>query len=400
MNKPDKKEETTKTNKKEKTKSKFKKFLSIYVIVLIILMLAFLAYVADSLTKYEKNQIENYMNDVVATLGKSSKKIGKYIDTSNLKISEFEKKNASINEGLKYIANNQKITYKLSKESTQEEKPIYDIYADDENILQITLDGTNKKTRLGLLTFNEWEIDKVEVKREEGLYVCNIIVPNNYTVYVNDKKLSSEQIESSNQDEGLAEISKYTQIPYTVKYKITNLLKKPDIKIVDDTIEGNTATKSLDYVKVESEQELKEKIKGEVDILKIAKDWSLYLTDDLTGRLHGYYSIKQYLIEDSQIDKFAYKWATGEDITFISNHSLFNPAFEDEKLSDFEIYNENAFSCKVYLKKNMRIGLGKKVEDIMHEKMYFVYYDDTEDGQDNPTWKLVNMQSVTDNNKQ
>ena len=36
----------------------FKKFLTIYVIILITLMVVFLTYVADSLIKYETNQIE------------------------------------------------------------------------------------------------------------------------------------------------------------------------------------------------------------------------------------------------------------------------------------------------------------------------------------------------------
>ena len=132
-------------------------------------------------------------------------------------------------------------------------------------------------------------------------------------------------------------------------------------------------------------------------IQKIAEDWSLYLTDDLKGNLHGFYNINKYLIKDSDIYKNAYKWATGIDITYVSSHVLSNPTFTNERIENFKIYNENAFSCEVYLQKNLKLtNANKRIEDIMHERMYFAYYQ-TQDN--NGEWKLVNMQSITDNQK-
>ena len=89
--------------------------------------------------------------------------------------------------------------------------------------------------------------------------------------------------------------------------------------------------------------------------------------------------------------KYAYKWATNVDITFISQHTFDNPAFSNIKVSNFEIYNENAFSCEVYLEKNMLLTKrgNRKIQDVMNEKMYFAYY--------NGEWKLVNMQSLSKN---
>ena len=393
----------------ETKKSVFKKFLIIYVIILLVLAGVFLGYVADSLIKYEKNQIENYMEDIIGDLKKASKnkKIEKYINTNNLHISEFEKKYTTVSEGFNELFKSNNITYKLNKDTEKSENPIYDIYANEEKILEVHLDGTSKENRLGLLTFNKWETIKIENKMEKGLYTCNILAPNNCSVYINDKVLTEDYIIEKVQNEGLTQISKYIDIPYIVKYEITELLKKPEVRIVDKNgnevkyiEEGNTISKGLDFISANTEEEAKQHIKGEIDILKVAKDWSLYLTDDLEGRLHGFYNISKYLIEDSDIEKFAYKWATGVDITFVSSHILLNPTFTDEKISNFEIYNENAFSCEVYLQKNLKLESGgKKIEDKMNERMYFAYYDETEDGVDNPTWKLVNMQSVADNNK-
>ena len=90
----------------------------------------------------------------------------------------------------------------------------------------------------------------------------------------------------------------------------------------------------------------------------------------------------------------AYSWATSIDITFTSQHTLKNPTFTNTKVSDFEVYGKDAFSCTVYLEKNMRIANGKDKVDVMHDKLYFVHNDITNDGKDNPTWKLVEMKSV------
>lgn len=394
---------------KKQKKSKFKKFLNIYVIILFILMLAFLGYVADSLVKYEKNQTENYIEGIINNLKKASKnkKIEKYIDISKIDISEFEKTNVSVNEGFNELLNTNNITYKLNKSSTENEKPIYDIYANDNKILEISLNGTKKENRLGLLTFNSWKTEKIEPKMETGLYTCNILVPNNCKVYINDKELTEEQITEKIQNEGLAQISRYVEIPYIVKYEVNNLLKEPDVKILDSnenkieyTKKGNTISKKLDFIFAQTEEEAKSYIKGEPDILTVAKDWSLYLTDDLDGRLHGYYNIRKHLIADSEIEKFAYNWATGVDITFVSSHTLLNPTFTNKKISNFEIYNENAFSCEVYLQKNLKLKSGGKIiEDKMNERMYFVYAYETDDKKENAKWKLVNMQSVTDNSQ-
>lgn len=394
---------------KKQKKSKFKKFLNIYVIILFILMLAFLGYVADSLVKYEKNQTENYIEGIINNLKKASKnkKIEKYIDISKIDISEFEKTNVSVNEGFNELLNTNNITYKLNKSSTENEKPIYDIYANDNKILEISLNGAKKENRLGLLTFNSWKTEKIEPKMKTGLYTCNILVPNNCKVYINDKELTEEQITEKIQNEGLAQISRYVEIPYIVKYEVNNLLKEPDVKILDSnenkieyTKKGNTISKKLDFIFAQTEEEAKSYIKGEPDILTVAKDWSLYLTDDLDGRLHGYYNIRKHLIADSEIEKFAYNWATGVDITFVSSHTLLNPTFTNEKISNFEIYNENAFSCEVYLQKNLKLKSGGKIiEDKMNERMYFVYAYETDDKKENAKWKLVNMQSVTDNSQ-
>lgn len=381
--------------KKNKEKSTFKKILTIYVICLLILMSVFLIYVADSLIQYEKNQTENFIKSSIQEIKKSAKKgkLEKYLDLSKIEKSKLEKTNMTIEDGIEELLENPNIIYKENKDSS-ENKPIYDIYLNNNLIFNIELSVDKKENRMGILTFYKWKIEKITNKMEKGICVYNILVPNNYKVYVNNNELTEEYIIEKVQNEGLTQISKYEEIPYIVKYEIPNLFVKPEVKIVDEN--GNTIqyeekeniiAKDLEIQRIESAEEAEKQIEKLPDILKIAKDWSLYLTDDLAGKLNGYYNISKYLIKGSDIQKFAYSWATGVDITFISRHSLMNPTFTNAKIENFEIYNENAFSCEVYLEKNMRV-LSKKLVDKMHERMYFVYENDSS------SWKLVNMQSI------
>ena len=51
------------------------------------------------------------------------------------------------------------------------------------------------------------------------------------------------------------------------------------------------------------------------------------------------------------------------------------------------VYNENAFNCEVYLEKNMSVN-GKDKVDIMHDYLYFIFYENS--------WKLADMKAVTE----
>ena len=39
----------------------------------------------------------------------------------------------------------------------------------------------------------------------------------------------------------------------------------------------------------------------------------------------------------------------------------------------------------------------QKVDDTTNDRFYFVKWDDTEDGIDNPTWKIASMREIINN---
>ena len=226
-------------------------------------------------------------------------------------------------------------------------------------------------------------------------------MPNNYSVQVNGTKLDNSYISESIEDEGYNILSKQVNLSQLVNYKLDNFVSQPNIVILNE--EGQQVESSIKDHKIEvgsshktaeKYEDIRELLAADIDVLDIAEKWSLFLTDDLQGNRHGFNTLSQYLINGTSLYDMAYSWATSIDITFTSQHTLKNPTFTNTKVTDFEVYGKNAFSCTVYLEKNMRIANGKDKVDVMHDKLYFVYNDTTNDGKDNPTWKLVEMKSV------
>ena len=107
-------------------------------------------------------------------------------------------------------------------------------------------------------------------------------------------------------------------------------------------------------------------------------------------------NISKYLIKNSYQYNVAYKYSYSIDRTFTSNHSLGNPPFEQESVSNFRWLTDNCFEVDIRFVKHM-IVLGRRTDDEMNEKCYFVKYDDTKDNKDNPTWKLVAMKEIVNN---
>ena len=135
--------------------------------------------------------------------------------------------------------------------------------------------------------------------------------------------------------------------------------------------------------------EVPAEVSSQVDVLKVAQDWSLFMTNDL-----AFSKIKGYLIPSSYQYEVALKYANGEDITFTSRHTLMDPAFTDSAVTNFNWITDDCFSVDIRFVKHMRLYYGTPVDDPMNDRFYFVRYDDTADDVDNPTWKLVSMKEI------
>ncbi|MDO5564342.1 MAG: hypothetical protein Q4F88_03850 [Eubacteriales bacterium] len=379
---------------KNKIFNKFSIFMFVYIGIFIIFILLSLNYVKQSLEMYEKSQVQNFLIKVIENIQNKNYDI----DVSKEKISTYENKDFDIRDVIVEYMKEKDITYEIYDEKNNE-KPIYALKADDENFLLIYLDGTNIQTKLGIMTFSNWEVEKLELKTTKGLYYYDIFAPNDANVYINDTKILKESAaEIIDFEDAKLQLNKFTTIPYQIKYEINNLLLKPDIKILDEnnkeykkTIEEHKINTELNIEYIEEYENAIQKISPTANPLDIAHKWSLYLTKDLQGYTNGYGTIQRYLAPDSDILTFARNWASGMDITFIGPHKLEDPPFINEKVSNFEIYNEEAFSCEIYFEKPIHINTEWSTKvDIFHERMYFYYFKDLQ------SWRLVSMQAIVD----
>lgn len=376
-------------SKRKKKMTGYKKSLLIWFLLLLIASEACLIYVSTTLKMYEKGNIEGYMTSLIKDMKTASKvgNINKYLSYNKVE-SKYEK-NSSFEEEYKELFNESKLSYKKNdKEST------YDIYADDTMIASVTLDS-KKVRRLGILSFEEYSIKEIETYSKNGIYNIDVYVNSNYDLYINDIKVSDDDLLSKEEIKEYSEVYDKVDLPYENHYKITNLTKKPKIKVMNGNNEVKVTNEKsnyygVTYFKTDDKDAAFEKLTNkDYDPLTFAKNWSLFLTADLPGERYGLYTLTPNLVEGTALYKRAYSWATNVDITFTSMHTLDKDTFTNVKMNGFTVYNENAFSVDIYLEKNMTLVNGEKRVDTLNDTFYYAYIDGA--------YRLITMKSKGDN---
>ena len=375
--------------KRKKKLSLYKRSLAVFMLILVIIAEFILVYVTKSLKAYENGDIDNYMNNLIEDIGKAAKKgkIEDFLELSDVK-SDYEKA-SSLEKGYKELFKDAKVTYKKT-----DDKAKYDIYADEMLIATVTLDNSKIEHRLGLLTYTDYQIKEIESYNKDGLYEIDFYIKDDYKLYINDIEVKAEDLKEEAKIEEFKEVYDLVDLPKLNHYKVSNLTYKPEIIVKD--ADGKKVEYEIkdgayyanDYFKTDDKDEAMAKLNNEYDPLPFAKNWSLFLTADLPGTRWGLYTLTPNLIEGTEMYKRAYSWATQVDITFTSIHTLDKETFTNTKVSNYTIYNENAFSVEVYLEKNMTLIDGQKKKDVLHDIFYYVYYDGA--------YRLVHMKTVTE----
>ena len=357
-----------------KKKSIFKKSLLIYTIVLVLLALCFLGFVYYNLQKYENSLLDNVLKTTIRDLDKEQ--LTTYLKQEN--------KNTNLVSKYQELTKREDYTFVLTDEN------VYDAYLDGRVLFTIHLKSLGEKTCLGLLQYESYEVESITPHLEKGLYYYKVEIPSTYTLYVNNQEYTENKTEEEYPN--LSFMYYNDAMPKKVTYEITDLesdatitIKDEDGEIVNPKVEG--VTYQVEGSKQIKSQEEAQEIIGDFDILSLAKNWSLFLSRDLSGASYGFSTISTYIIKDTEMWEKAYNWAHNIDITFISSHTLKNPAFTNERVENFVFYSKDAFSCEVYLEKHMVVK-GEEQTDIMHDTLSFI--------KENGEWKLMNIKGITD----
>ncbi len=364
-------------------KKRFKKLLGIYTCLLLILATIFLLYIRKTLIEYENSNEENFIKYKLNKI--SGTDLEKFIKDNNVTKGEYETSTKSIVNSYKKILKNKDIKVE------QNEKNSFDVLYESRKMFAIELENVGHEKKLGMLSYIKWDIKSITPYLERGLLYYDIYAPSNVDIIINGKEINKDKSVSSEKIKNLEELYYYENMPKLLKYEINDLIENPTINVLVNNKKETTEVKSYEiiidnvFAKYDTFEEVKKQISGEIDVLKIAETWSLFLTKDLTGASYGLNTVNEFLVEDSYMSKMAYNWSHGIDITFTSQHRLKTPIFTNEKLSNFMVYDENAFSCDVYLEKNMIVKNTDKI-DIMNDRLYFIKLDNE--------WKLVMLEAI------
>lgn len=225
---------------------------------------------------------------------------------------------------------------------------------------------------------------------------ATISADSRYEVAVNGEAVPAKAVTKHANPE-YEQFADYVEnLPQVCVYDIAILEKDAKITVADEN--GNPVSleknKNIyDFTeRVNGLETVPEEVSGEVDVLALAQTWSLFLSKD-----ESFAKLAQYLITGSYQHEVARKYATGIDITFTSAHTLANPAFTETSVTNFAWLTDECFSVDIGFVKHMILRSGKKVDDRMNDRFYFVKYDDTDDNIDNPTWKIAGMKEIVNN---
>lgn len=235
-----------------------------------------------------------------------------------------------------------------------------------------------------------------EVSYEGGdklpLTALTVTANERYTVQVEGEPVPARSVtKAANPD--YASFADFVQnLPQTCVYHIAVLRDGAGITVADEggkPVTLDPEQNSYDFTQPQELEAVPDEVGAQVDVLQIAQNWSLFMSNDLALS-----KIKPYLISASYQYEVAVRYAASEDSKFFSKHTLADPAFTDSSVSNFAWITDDCFSVDISFVKHMRLYYGTPVDDPMNDRFYFVRYDDTNDGVDNPAWKLAGMKEI------
>ena len=269
-----------------RNKSLFKKSLIIYSGIAAILVVVFLVYIFLTLKSYEDEQTTNVIKNTILSLDDNTLK--GYLKDNNQSEDLLDEYKKQINDkDVKVI---------------KKDKDNYEVVLNSRVLFGIATKFISTETKLGMFSYEKREITNIKPNLERGLIFYNVTVPSTYKVYADNKLI--EEATTKEKYKNLDYMYQNNSMPYMVTYEINGLTKEESIKVVNEYDEEvklkqdkYSYTLEKNYINVDSYDEAKKYLSSEVDVWDFAHNWSLFLTNDLSGLAHGYNTIKQYFIE-------------------------------------------------------------------------------------------------------
>lgn len=254
-------------------------------------------------------------------------------------------------EYTKYFENilrNDEISYKESDVAN-----VYDIYSGNEVVASVRIGSNNVFDKFN---FSGWKFLNAKViPYMYDTFNKTIVVDKNYSVTINGKELSKDYIVKEKSTAMGEYMTGITGVLYgTYVYKIEGFLVEPEIIVVDKN--GNKVENTSEAIDM---AEFLSFDKNSMDSGKIqrVKDTFLMYFEHM-NKMKTFEEMEAYLVKDTdayELIKSAQK--SLEWVTPVKKIEIV-----EQKIEDYVLYNENYFSCNLYMNVEKNYGYTTKNE--------------------------------------
>lgn len=388
--------------RKKKNSKLFWIALGIYTVILLVFAGIFLLYTDKCLAKYEKSQSENYMVGYLDTFKENVNNDSfseEDFSFGDLDLS-FVDTSAILKDYLSSLKNVSEFTVEKDSSSYLTEAPLYNILGDGVPVARVALKSIDQTKIFAILTIMDWDVDYISPICSIDVSDIYFNVPEGFTPVISGKSVDSSYMTGEKYPfPEFTNVSEYIDMPDCIEYKVSNVLADSEINVLDANGNSVSFTKNGNTISAPyttGESTLTEERKAEA--LQMVQTYEDIMTDDLGGGDHGFSKVASFLIKDSYYYNYVKQWTTGVDITFTSAHRFDDPKYSDVVVDNYVEYTDNCYSVHVAFTKNMVFTKREgKFSNDFDSTVFFVNYDDTDDGVDNPHWCIVDIIATTNN---
>lgn len=371
-------------------------FYVIFFIFLIYFSIRFLKDTSAGLTAYEQHQPENYMDTLLASFS-DIETAGKQFRFPEITYSRFDDTTKLKKDTLSYISS-ASLTYEKTENYTPT-APTYRIYANGNAIGEVTLNANKEKPFFYFLPHYSYQCSSVDALVTVSPKTYQIHALSTDTVIVNHDELTDADL--IGQAEPIEEMQPYsdiTEVPTKVTYEIRDLIFEPVVTIKNvagdyETLEnvGNTYHSKTEF----TDGIFTASLLLECEVLPFIESYSLYRSNDLSGKDHGFNTIAPYIMKQCEFYENTRNYFTEKVLASIKPHTLPEYCFSSKKIEQYTIYTDTFFSCVVSLDKTIR-NEDKSIETTTEKyKCYFVRNPEELSQSDSRHWLIVDVIPLT-----
>ena len=387
-------------------KSKFWRIYLVYVVAILALLAALHFYVKGIMVRYENQDPVKYVGELLQNASEKDGSLGEFLEKNafNGPAGAMNATKDRFYGVLQSLKGNDAAQIELTEDPAHigSTDPVVNVTANGKPFLRVGLHEANKITKLMIMTISDWDISSAVLLDpdrdaatqlpfgENGLLNYSVEIPEGFTLLLDGTPVSADVNFAEAALPEFEYVAPYAEVPAGLLYDLKGLAFEPKISALNNAGQEVAAVMTAPGVysvpsNFAETQEAMNRMAEIADPLYIGELWSQFMTDDVAGSYHGFYTVVREckLLEGSNLYDLAERWADSVDITFVSNHVI--TAWNKESISNYIQYSEDLLSCDVYFEKEMRVA-GQQRVDVFDNRMYFVRIDGN--------WYLADMLSL------